>query len=316
MSIGDANRAHGRHRQRIERVLDHVARNLDRELTLVELAKLAHLSEFHFHRIFAAIVGEPLGRYVTRRRLEVAALRLAYEPARSVTDIALASGYSSSSNFSKAFRGYFGISPSALRAPGPDPLPAAIGTLTRTHGREFDPRDLHVLPPDDPGREQALAELLRELRYERFAGLEVACLASPAGYDAAALDATWAELITRARALGWAEGPIDAWGIPHDSPKLTAPELCRYHACVPCPSDARPAPPLFRARIPAGRYAVFHYAGAQAQVERMVRGIYSLWLPTSGVELDDFAPLDRYVNDWPVDGVVEFEIWIKLADRK
>lgn len=305
-----------RHRQRIERVLDHVARNLDRELTLAELAKLAHLSEFHFHRIFAAAVGEPLGRYVTRRRLEVAALRLAYEPARSVTDIALASGYSSISNFSKAFRAYFGVSPSALRTRGPEPLPAAIGTLTRTHGRGFDPRDLHVLPPDDTGREQALAELLAALRFESFAGLEVACLASPAGYDAAALVATWTELITRVRALGWAEGPIDAWGIPHDSPTITAPELCRYHACVPCPAAARPAPPLFRARIPAGRYAVFAYAGAQAGIERMVRAIYSVWLPASGVELDEFAPLDRYVGDWPVDGVVALEIWIKLADRK
>lgn len=304
------------HRQQIERVLDHVARNLDRELTLAELAKLAHMSEFHFHRMFAAIVGEPLGRYVTRRRLEVAALRLAYEPTCSVTTIALESGYSSPSNFSKAFRAHFGVSPSQVRSPGTEPLPPAIGRLTRTHAREFDPRDLHVLPPDDPGREQALAELLHEQRYESFAGLEVACLASPAGYDAATLAATWAELIMRVRALGWAEGPIDAWGIPHDSPTLTAPQLCRYHACVPCPPDARVAPPLFRARIPAGRYAVFHYVGAQAGVERMVRAIYSIWLPASGAELDDFAPIDRYVGDWPVDGVVALEIWIKLADRK
>ena len=78
---------------------------------------MAHRSEFHFHRIFTAIVGEPIGRFISRRRLETAALRLAYQPERSVGDIALACGYSSISNFSKAFSAFFGCSPSQVRRP-------------------------------------------------------------------------------------------------------------------------------------------------------------------------------------------------------
>ncbi|MFV8753139.1 AraC family transcriptional regulator [Nannocystaceae bacterium ST9] len=303
------------YRPRVERALRYIADNLANDLTVSEVAKLAHLSEFHFHRIFSAVVGEPIGRYVTRRRLEVAALRLAYEPARSVTEIALASGYSSPSNFSKAFTAYFGVSPSRVRHPDPG-LPAAIGKLTRSYGREFHPADLHVLPPDDPGRARELAGLLESLRFATIAGFDVACLASPAGYDIAALERTWAELIARARELGLAEGPVDAWGIAHDSPKLTAPELCRYHACVPCPPGFVPPAPLFRGHVPAGRYAVFRHVGELAGVERAFRAIYSLWLPSSSVEVDDFTPIDHYVNDAPVEGKVDFEIWIKVRARR
>ena len=103
------------YRPRVERALRFIGENLDRPLSVAEVARAAHLSEFHFHRIFAAVMGEPIGRLITRRRLELAALRLAYETERSVTDIALSVGFSSTSNFSKAFSAHFGCAPSRLR---------------------------------------------------------------------------------------------------------------------------------------------------------------------------------------------------------
>jgi len=111
-------------RPEIARALHYIAEHLHQPLTVADVAKVTHLSEYHFHRQFHALVGEPLGRYVTRRRLELAALRLAYEPDRSITEIALESGYSSSSNFSKAFSAYFGCSPSQVRTPV-EALPSA-----------------------------------------------------------------------------------------------------------------------------------------------------------------------------------------------
>jgi AraC family transcriptional regulator len=82
------------YRPQIERALRFIADHLDRPLTVAEVAKVAYLSEFHFHRIFSAVMGEPVGRYITRKRLEIAALRLAYEPDSSVTQIGQECGYS------------------------------------------------------------------------------------------------------------------------------------------------------------------------------------------------------------------------------
>jgi AraC family transcriptional regulator len=304
------------YRPQVERAVKFIADRLDRPITVREVARVAHLSEFHFHRIFTAVVGEPIGRFTTRLRLETAALLLAYRRDRSVGDIALRCGYSSISNFSKAFSGHFGCSPSRLRRPGGD-LPAGVDALAGRHGGRFHPRDLYTLAPEAPDeqRRARLAALTRALRFEQRPAVEVACLASPAGYDPAALDAVWAALIGHAHALGLCEDEIDAYGLAHDSPVVTAAARCRYHACVPCSAATQPPAPLFRARIPAGRYAIFRHAGPVVAAEATYRAIYSLWFPQSSVVADDFVAVDHYVEDGPVDGEITYDILIKVRPR-
>ncbi len=304
------------YRPQVERAMRFIADHLDRPITAREVARVAHLSEFHFHRIFTAVVGEPIGRFTSRLRLETAALRLAYQRERSVGDIALGCGYSSISNFSKAFSAFFGCSPSQLRRPTAE-LPSGLGKLASTYGKRFHPRDLQALPPEasEEQRRACLAELARDLRFEARAAVDVACLASPAGYDPAALDLLWSALIGHARALGLCGDEVDAHGMVHDSPIITAAERCRYHACVPCPAAMQLPAPLFRGRIPAGRYAVFRHAGPVAAVEATYRAIYSLWFPHSSVVPDDFVAVDHYIHDGPVGGDITFDILIKVRPR-
>jgi AraC family transcriptional regulator len=303
----------GDYRPRVERAIAHILEHLGEPLTLAAVARVAHLSEFHFHRIFASVAGEPVGRFITRKRLELAALRLAYEPQRPVTEIALDVGYSSISNFSKAFAAFFGCSPSAVRDPDATP-PEAIGKLTRAYGKDFRPRELYALPEDVPEaeRRERRARLARGLRYLDCPGLTVACLAGPGGYDPEGIGRTWEELIERGRALGLCGDDVDAYGMAFDSPQLTSPELQRYHACIPCSGGAALPPPLFGSRIPAGRYAIFHYDGPVDALEEHHRAIYSLWFPSSGVAPDDFTVVNHYVSDWPEDGRVALDLWFKL----
>jgi len=54
---------------RINRVIDYIDANLDKQLTLTELAEVAAFSRFHFHRIFAAMRGETLNHYIQRVRV-------------------------------------------------------------------------------------------------------------------------------------------------------------------------------------------------------------------------------------------------------
>ncbi len=188
-------------RAEIERALRFIAEHLDEPLTVAQVARAAHLSEFHFHRLFHAEVGEPVGRFVTRRRLELAALRLAYERGRPITDVALSSGYSSPSNFAKAFKAHFGCSPTDVRdgVGGPDAL--------------------YTVPPalsDDERRARAAACVPR---METSAGRDFASMSGPGGYGLADLESLWQQLIAHARELGLCDdGPIDSWGIPFDSP--------------------------------------------------------------------------------------------------
>src|SRR5215813_14148344 len=85
--------ANTKYTQRIDRVIDHLRANLDRQLKLEELARVACFSEFHFHRIFGAVAGETLNNFTNRLRLEKAARLLRYSD-QSLTDIALDCGFS------------------------------------------------------------------------------------------------------------------------------------------------------------------------------------------------------------------------------
>ena len=125
-------------RNRVLRAARYIVDNLARPLTVVEVAKVAGMSEFHFHRVFAAVMDETVGEFMQRRRLEVAALMLAYQPARGMLDIAFSTGYSSAANFSKAFALYFGCRPSDVRNPQREPA-SRLGKLMSRYGKDFAP---------------------------------------------------------------------------------------------------------------------------------------------------------------------------------
>ena len=57
-------KANSEYGQRIDRIIDHLRRNLDRPVKLAELADVNCFSEFHFHRIFGAVFGETANNFV------------------------------------------------------------------------------------------------------------------------------------------------------------------------------------------------------------------------------------------------------------
>jgi AraC family transcriptional regulator len=106
-----------RHRlddRRLRRVLAYVEEHLADDIAVADLANVACLSIFHFTRAFAAAVGVPPHRYVSRRRLERAKAIIATGHA-SLSEIALICQFSSESSFTRAFRRTIGMTPAAYR---------------------------------------------------------------------------------------------------------------------------------------------------------------------------------------------------------
>ena len=100
---------------RMHRVLEHIDRELDQPLELERLARVANFSPFHFHRLFTAWMGETLGDYMRRRRLELAAQRLVAQPRLPVLQVALSVGFGSTEAFARAFKTRFGSTPTGWR---------------------------------------------------------------------------------------------------------------------------------------------------------------------------------------------------------
>src|SRR6266404_6252717 len=100
---------------RMNRVVDHIQSHLADPLNLERLAAVACFSPFHFHRLFRVWMGETLQDFVHRLRLERAAQLLVFNRLRSISEIALECGFSSSGAFARAFKGAFGVSASEWR---------------------------------------------------------------------------------------------------------------------------------------------------------------------------------------------------------
>lgn len=97
------------------RVYDEIEAAFGKSLKPAQLAFLSCFSYYHFHRLFRRETGETVKHYINRLLAE----RAAYELKTSVTsvmDIAFAAGFTSNEAFTRSFRKFFGVSPSAYRA--------------------------------------------------------------------------------------------------------------------------------------------------------------------------------------------------------
>lgn len=99
---------------RITRAVRFVENHLGESMSLERLAKEAKLSPFHFLRCFERVTGLTPHQYLLRARLRDAGRRLIAERA-PVLMVALESGFADVSNFNRAFKREFGVSPRRLR---------------------------------------------------------------------------------------------------------------------------------------------------------------------------------------------------------
>jgi len=98
---------------RVRKVKHYVRSNLASSLNLGILADVAHCSPYHFHRVFKAFSGETLAEFTRRARLERAAYLMKATPERKLSSIALEVGYPALPEFSRSFKGHYGIAPNS-----------------------------------------------------------------------------------------------------------------------------------------------------------------------------------------------------------
>jgi AraC-like DNA-binding protein len=96
------------------RARDAMDRDYARPLDISTLAKVAHVSEAHFIRVFRATFGETPHRYLQRRRIE-RAMFLLRESERSVPEISFDVGFTSLGTFSRTFSEIVGDPPTTYR---------------------------------------------------------------------------------------------------------------------------------------------------------------------------------------------------------
>jgi len=108
------NTVSARDRRRAVEAALFIDAHADQPIDLALLACNAGLSEFHFLRLFAGVVGVTPHQYLIRARLRHAA-RLLAEEERPVTNVAYDSGFGDLSNFVRTFHRAAGVPPAKFR---------------------------------------------------------------------------------------------------------------------------------------------------------------------------------------------------------
>jgi AraC family transcriptional regulator len=262
---------------RMHRVLEYIDRQLDEQLELDSLARVANFSPFHFHRLFTAWFEETLGDYVRRRRLEMGALRLVTQPRLPVLQVALSVGFGSTEAFARAFKIRFGSTPTAWRQ-------SQVSNRDQLKSK----LDQAPAPPKRNHGSMKVSIVNRQptrVAYFRHVGP----YGKPISDFWMTRVAPWMEtngLLGRPR-----------YGISHDDPGITAPEKLRYDAAVEVPENFAGAGEHQMTVIPGGKYAVGKFKGNAKDVGEAWAWLLRDWLPGSGMQLDSRPFFEHYPVD-------------------
>jgi len=254
--------------QSVYRVIFYIEQNYNRDLTLDELSKVASFSKYHFHRVFKSIVGENLGDYIRRVRLQSTTLK--FKTNQKITEIALNSGYETNASFSKAFKKHFGMNP-----------------------KEFSQK-----------AKTLKGVKMLEAKFVELEAIEILYVRKTGPYTKSCGEA-WEVLMGFAykNKIKYKKNLMGKdsmrFGIGHDNPNVTEPEQLRCDACISWDDKSvRPEGEIQSKTIEGGKYAMFLHVGAYENL-KSTYDLVGNWIVESGVELRDAPMFEKYLNKDP-----------------
>lgn len=100
--------------RRIEKTMEHINKNFDKQVTLKEVAKLSNMTEVSFSRFFKLRTGNTFIDSITEVRLGHAS-RVLIDTTQSIAEVAYHCGFNNISNFNRIFKKKKGCTPKEFR---------------------------------------------------------------------------------------------------------------------------------------------------------------------------------------------------------
>jgi AraC family transcriptional regulator len=269
-----------RHAAGIERVVAHLRACMAQPHAplpdLEDLAAIAHLSPFHFHRLYRALTGETVGHTVARLRLSVALRQLG--AGGSVTAAAMAAGYDSPQALARAFRARLDVTPASLRGDA-----RAVAPLLE-----------HLASPRLAAADAERLPL--RVSIEDVAPFEVVVLRQRGAFED--LDRGFGRLFDWAMRAGLGERLERLVGMPLADHRDVAPRAHVFD-CAMAFGDGLAAPPapLALRTLGGGAYAMLRHVGPYEGLEDTLDRLLAEWWPGSGRALRDVPVFHHYLDD-------------------
>ena len=276
---------------RINKALQFIDENLDADLSLENISKVACYSPFHFHRIFKAVTNETLNAYILRRRLEKAAAVLKYKAEVSIAELSLQYGFTSNSSFTRAFKKFYGLAPAQFRKQNPDWF-SKISQVESKNGQKNILFEKYICN-------------INNLKYwfDMNAKIEIK--------EISKLDLAYVTCIGH-NGIGEAYDKLVKWAIPnglfeipgtkmvtiyHDSFKITAADKVRISACITLINPLKVADGIGLTTIEKGKFIVGSFEIRMNEFEKSWNALF-LWMVENGYKKADRNPFELYHNDY------------------
>ncbi|QFU20622.1 AraC family transcriptional regulator [Shewanella eurypsychrophilus] len=299
---------------RIEGVLDYIHDNLDKTLSLEDLADQSCWSRWQLQRVFQSQTGLSVAQYIRELKLSLAAERVLAGQERML-DIAYELGFNSEVSFSRAFKQFFSSSPREYRQRG-----LRVGLRTPLAKLSKLASDYVV----DNAFLQTRIEYKPSFIFYGVSSPFKGLLSDKPDFSTIVPE-TWHQLHKIIDAINLPE--VNLLGVIDTRNEFDEVTQLNYWAGVTCISaqnevdvDIR----LTRLDIPAQEYAVVSYDGAVSGFGHVVEWLICHWLPESeyvgieGFELENYGTSSK--NELLVEGEtqsrVKMEYWLPVKKKR
>jgi AraC family transcriptional regulator len=267
-----------------------IERNLNRDLSLAEIAKACDVSRFHLAHAFGEATGVSVMDYLRGRRLTEAAYALASGAAPDILAVALDSGYASHEAFSRAFKDRFGKTPEEVKKS------ESLAGITLV----------------DPIRHlESKAMKLKEPRIEKVGELKFVGLKEHVGYNQMQnIAGQWQRFMSGPYQTIENKVDVPPVGVTTGSDETGIDYLC---AAEVTKFGATPAG-LVAVTVAPATYAVFAHDGHVTEIRETYEAIWNDWFPKSGRTPAQAPGFERHNPSFdPRTGNGGVTIWIPVV---
>ncbi|MGB0868914.1 MAG: AraC family transcriptional regulator [Flavobacteriales bacterium] len=291
--------------KRINIVLDFIENNLDTSLSLEVLSKKAHYSPFHFHRVFLTVVNERLNEFINRKRIERIASILLVKPNSSLLDLAYKYGFNSDNSFSRAFKKYYGVSPTKFKTDGK--------VLISKIGIESFSLEKYICSIDYLKK---WIKMNATITITELPELKLASISGIGNFENSA------SMFQKLMQWGHKKGVIETSNfktitIYHDNPNVTTNSKVRFSNCVTISENIKTDGEIRQQNINQGIYAVSRFEIKSVEISKAWQSM-CIWVMENGYEFRDGDFFEVYHNDYNTHPEQKFimDICIPLEQTK
>nr|WP_321237367.1 AraC family transcriptional regulator [uncultured Psychroserpens sp.] len=278
------------HIKSINKALQHIEQHLESDLSLELVSKVAHYSPFHFHRLFKAFTKETLNNYIARKRVEKASAVLLHHKNVTISELSTQYGFTSNSSFTRAFKKFYGMSPSHFRSTSKGKY-SKISQLKSKNGKPITNFEPYVWSINQ-NNVLVMTSNIDVKTIETIHAVGITCIGKQQLEPAINRLITWAGSKGLLRASGFKIATVF-----YDSFKITAPDKVRMSACILVEKPLQTEGEVMTLELSSGQYIIGHFEISIHEFPTVWTGLFK-WMNDNGYKKRDQPPFEIYHNNF------------------